>query len=159
MEAAIAAPTITFARETFEAFAPNVEILLRHWQELGHSENAPFAPDFLTWATLEDLGRLKIFTTRIDDLLIGYAVFILVPDPISKDRMIAVNALLWLDHAYRRGFVGINLMKFANEQLSDDGAEAVNYIVNSKFPALSILLERSQFERTSEIWEKQLRRR
>lgn len=131
--------------------------MLRHWQELGYSNNVSPAPDFEMYSELAKADRLRIYAVRLEELLLGYAVFFIVPDPLMKDRIVAINNLLWLDHAYRRGFTGTHLMKYANQQLQEAGCDAVSYLVNPRFPALSILLERLYFKRTTEVWEKDLK--
>lgn len=143
---------VKFGRETYDEKAWSADIMLRHWQELGHSPELPLAPDFAMYALLDSADRLRIYTARIDDQLIGYAVFLLSPDLFIKDKIQASCNLLFLESDYRRGWLGYNLMKFANEQLVLDGVSAIWHCLSNRNHGLSILLERMGFRKMEELW-------
>jgi len=149
---------IVFAREDYNESAWSAEIMLRHWQELGHSPDLPLAPDFSMYAALAAANRLRIYTARIDETLIGYVVFLLGIDVFIQSKIQAVCNLLYLDHDYRRGWTGYTLMKFANEQLLLDGVSSISHCVSDKNPSLGILLSRMGFRKQEEIWILPVRR-
>lgn len=143
---------IVFGREQYDESAWSADIMLRHWQELGHAPDLPLAPDFAMYAMMSEANKLRIYTARVDEQLIGYAVFLIGNDVLVKERVNAVCNLLYLEDSYRRGFTGYNLMKFANEALIDEGVVAISHCVSNRNQNLSILLERMGFRKQEEIW-------
>lgn len=126
--------------------------MLKHWQELGHSPDLPLAPDFAMYAMLSEANRLRIFTARVGEMLIGYAVFLLGYDVFIKTKLQAVCNLLYLDGEYRRGWTGSHLLKFANRELREEGVASIVHCVNKNNARLSILLERLGARKQEEIW-------
>lgn len=150
---------IVFAREDYDEASWSGDIMLKHWQELGHSPDLPLTPDFALYRTLADANRLRIFTVRLDELLLGYAVFLLGVDTLTKEKIQAVCNVLYLEPAYRRGWTGYNLMKFANESMEiNDGVSAISHCLSVRNPSLSILLERMNFRKEEEVWTLRIRR-
>lgn len=153
MEAATQIETgIAFAVEPYDEAAWSGDLMLKHWAELGHSPDLPLAPDFSMYQMLSDANRLRIYTARVGDMLIGYAVFLLGVDVFIKTKMQGVCNLLYLDPGYRRGWLGMNLLKFANRQLREDGVGAIVHCVNKNNARLGLMLERLGARKQEEIW-------
>jgi hypothetical protein len=143
---------IQFAREPYDKDAWSSEIMVKHWLELGHSPDLPLAPDFEMYALIDQANKLRIYTVRVGEMLVGYAVFLLAPDMFVKSRLQAVCNLVYLEWEYRRGYTGTNLLKFANRELRDEGVGMVSHVVNERNPGLSILLKRMGAHKSEEIW-------
>lgn len=111
---------------------PDAQKLLEaHWEEIAlNKTKIALNPDWEAYEALETAGKLKIFTARDDDKMIGYFVVIVGINLHYKDHVFAVNDILYLDQQYRKGRTGLKLIKFAEQCLRDDGVSVLN--INTK---------------------------
>lgn len=101
-------------------------LLERHWEEVNEKGNElKLDPDWEIYKTLEGAGKLKIFTAREDDELIGYFVALIGKSIHSKSVWCAENDALYISPKYRKGFLGIKLIKFAEKCLKEDNIECM----------------------------------
>jgi|TARA_R110000868_G_scaffold408968_1_gene693537 GNAT superfamily N-acetyltransferase len=121
-------------------FKPDAQELLKsHWEEIALNKGKiALNPDWDVYQTLEDSGKLKIFTVRDDDKLIGYFVVLVGTGLHYKDHVFAVNDVLYLDQDCRKGRTGLKLIKFSEQCLKDDGVSvlSVNTKVHRPFDSL-----------------------
>lgn len=148
---------ITFACEPYSAATWNPDMMMQHWRELGHSPDVPLTPNFAAYEAVNKAGLLKIYTARVDGLLVGYAIYMLGPDLFVADRMYALQNVLFIEYEYRRGWTLAQLMKFANRDLVEGGVTAVNYCCNARAPGLSLILERLGARKEEEVWTMRMR--
>jgi GNAT superfamily N-acetyltransferase len=123
---------INYQQEFLVTARPDAQKLLEdHWEEIALNKGKiALNPDWDAYEALELSGKLKIFTARVNDRMIGYFVVLVGPNLHYKDHIFAVNDILYLDKIYRRGRTGIKLIKFAEQCLKEDGVSVLN--INTK---------------------------
>jgi GNAT superfamily N-acetyltransferase len=118
-------------------------LLYLDWQEVGRLEELyPLEPDWELYQIIEDNGSLRVFTARDDNKLVGYFTVVSSPSLHSKGKLIASNDVIFLHPAYRKGFVGVKLFKFAEKCVKEDGFQQLQICYTEKFdisPILSML--------------------
>jgi len=77
--------------------------------------------DWETYAKLEDLGLVKIFTARDNGKLVGYLWVILSPNLHSKGTTVASDDGLFVSKEYRGKQVAQDLIRFTEQCLKEDG--------------------------------------
>lgn len=107
------------------------ELLDLHWSEIAlNQDKIKLNPDWDMYKTLEEEGKLKIFTARDQGTLVGYFVAVVCTNMHYKDHLFASNDILFLRKEYRKGFYGIRLIKFTKACLKDDGVSVL--MINTK---------------------------
>lgn len=124
--------TIKYQQEFLNTARPDAQKLLKdHWEEIAlNKSKIALNPDWDAYEDLEQAGKLKVFTARTDDKMIGYFVVIVGVNLHYKDHIFAVNDILYLDKDYRKGRTGLKLIKFAETCLKEDGVSVLN--INTK---------------------------
>jgi len=105
--------------ETLSTWRPDAEPLLeRHKQELATYQDIPLDPDWSWYDRAEQLGNLVIYTARQSNLLVGYALFVVISKhPHYKSIAWATNDILWTHPQVRGGGVGTGLADFFEADL------------------------------------------
>ena len=124
--------TLNYQQEFLVTARPDAQKLLEdHWEEIALNKGKiALNPDWDAYEALEFSGKLKIFTARVNDRMVGYFVVLVGPNLHYRDHIFAVNDILYLDKNYRRGRTGIKLIKFAEQCLKEDGVSVLN--INTK---------------------------
>lgn len=126
------------------------DLLNSHWEEIAlNKEHIKLNPDWEVYQSLEDQGKLKIFTARDNDILVGYFVVVVGVNMHYKDHVFACNDVLYLSKEHRKGFTGIKLIKFAEKCLKNDGVSVltINTKVHQPFDRLMDFLKFRKVER------------
>lgn len=120
---------ITYQEEYFEDVIDEIKPLLeRHWEEIAlNKDKIPLDPDYEAYRKLSDAGAIHYTTVRDDGKLIGYAIYFLIGNLHYSSLAIAESDIFWLAPEYRKGSVGIRLIKAAEKFLVELG---VNHIIN-----------------------------
>ena len=106
-------------------------ILKEHWEEVAvNKDTIKLNPDFEVYKTLEGVGKLGLFTARVDGKLIGYFVVIADYNPHYKDHLFAANDVIYLVPEHRGSMVGSELMMYAENKLKEVGVDVL--VVNTK---------------------------
>ena len=106
-------------------------LLQEHWDEVAlNKDKIKINPDWDAYYALEEQGKLKVFTARDGEKLVGYFVVFVSPHIHYKDHLFAKNDLIYLAPSHRKGFTGIKLLKFAEGCLKADGVSVL--VVNTK---------------------------
>jgi GNAT superfamily N-acetyltransferase len=99
------------------------EIFPIQWEEVGlnavSTHGIPLNPNWEAYKVIEEKGGLYVFTARTatGGNLVGHCSFLVFTHLHSKDVLVAENDFLYLLKEYRKGFVGVKLIKFAVEEL------------------------------------------
>ena len=113
-----------------------LSLLDLHYKEIAlNQDKIKLNPDWDVYSELEQQGKLKIFTARDNDTLVGYFVVVVGVNMHYKDHTFACNDIIYLHKDYRKGFAGIKLIKFAKKCLTEDGVSvlAINTKVHQPF--------------------------
>ena len=142
---------IVYQQEFLSTARPDAQELLKdHWEEIAlNKEKIALNPDWEAYEKLEDDGKLKVFTARDNNKLIGYFVVIVGVNPHYKDDLFAINDIIYLDKGYRKGFTGIKIIKFAEKCLKEDGVSvlSINTKVHKPFDRVMVYLGFRPIER------------
>ena len=102
-----------------------------HYKEIALNQSkVKLNPDWDVYRALENEGKLRIFTARDNDTLVGYFVVVVGVNMHYKDHTFACNDIIYLHKDYRKGFAGIKLIKFAKKCLTEDGVSVLT--INTK---------------------------
>jgi len=131
---------ITYQQEFLDTCKKDCQELIRlHWEEIAlNKELIKLNPDWDAYHTLENSDKLKIFTARVKEELVGYFVVITGSNLHYKDHVFAVNDILYLSKEHRKGRTGLKLIKFAEKCLKKDGVSvlSINTKVHKPFDSL-----------------------
>lgn len=101
-------------------------LLLKHWQEISFYKDIPLDPDYDLYLRMQHNGNLKCFSCREDSgNLIGYAVYLVQPNPHYKGSIWAKEDILFVDPS-KRG-MGMFLLKYCDEQLLKMNVQVVTH--------------------------------
>jgi GNAT superfamily N-acetyltransferase len=141
----------TFQRESFADVIDEIKPLLeKHWQEIAHFKDIPLAPNWAGYEAAEKAGSLRIYTARKDEL-IGYGVFFIGNMHYATTK-IATQDILFLLPEHRQGGVGYRLIRFCDEQLNAEGAQAVYHHVKHEVCDFGPLLKRMGYVAVDTIY-------
>jgi hypothetical protein len=142
---------VKYQQEFLSSVRGEIEPLLNsHWEEIAlNKEKIKLNPDWDAYQSLEEQGKLKIFTARDDEQLVGYFVVIVGTNIHYKDHLFAANDIIYLSPKHRKGFTGIKLIKFAEKCLKNDGVSVltINTKVHQPFDKLMDFLKFRKIER------------
>lgn len=133
-----------------------LSLLDLHYKEIAlNQDKIKLNPDWDVYSGLEQQGKLKIFTARDNDTLVGYFVVVVGVNMHYKDHTFACNDIIYLHKDYRKGFAGIKLIKFAKKCLTEDGVSvlAINTKVHQPFDKV---LERLGFNLIERVYSSYL---
>ena len=133
-----------------------LSLLDLHYKEIAlNQDKIKLNPDWDVYSELEQQGKLKIFTARDNDTLVGYFVVVTGVNMHYKDHTFACNDIIYLHKDYRKGFAGIKLIKFAKKCLTEDGVSvlAINTKVHQPFDKV---LERLGFNLIERVYSSYL---
>lgn len=148
---------VTYKQEPLASVIKDVIELARlDWEEINHDNEAyPFNPDWDLYEALEDRGALMIFTARDNDKLVGYFTVVKSPNPHSKGRFVVCNDVIYLHKDYRKGLVGLNLFRFVEKCLKEDGHTNLQVVFTKRYD-ISPLLTRMDYKMIETKFEKRL---
>lgn len=103
-----------------------VPLWFDHWEEVAtNKDKIPLDPDYEMYSTLEKMGRLLIVTMRDESVLVGYSFMFVGPHIHYKSTKVAQNDILYIKPSHRKGFAGIKLIKYSEEQCKMVGTTKV----------------------------------
>lgn len=144
---------VTYQLEAYTSIKNEIRPLLaEHWQEIAlNKEHIKLNPDWKEYARLDSVGGLRCYTARKDGHLIGYFVVIIRKSLHYSDHLFAMNDIIFLTKAGRKGTTGYKLLKFATEEVAKEGVSLM--IVNTKtHQPFDTLLERLGYNHTENLY-------
>lgn len=149
---------VTIQREPFHPFFEDSQPLLeKHWREIARYLDIPLKPDVGLYEASEEMGGLYIYTVRgTDRQLYGYAVFFVRLNGHYSTSLQAVQDIVFIDPQFRQGALGIKLLRYAENDLRQNGVQVVYHHVKLAHPALGRILERQGYEPVETIYSKRL---
>ena len=100
-------------------------ILPEHYDELCVTKDFPLDPDYEAYGRLCVAGMLKCITCRVDDMLVGYAIFVVNPHLHYKSCRTAFEDIYFLKKEFRQGRTGIRLFQYAEDALRNAGVHRI----------------------------------
>lgn len=114
---------ITFQQERFADCLEELKPLHAvHWQETEEDRHElGLDIDYPYYLKVEEMGMLHLVTARDGAQIIAEALFFVQPQRHSKGKLGAGLDSLYLLKEYRRGLIGLGLLRFTRETLMQRG--------------------------------------
>lgn len=110
-------------REGFVEEALSSEYVSEHWDELVKRKHLfVLNPDYETYFTLQDNNKLLTLVIQDGDSIVGYSVNILNKNLHYADVIMCSNDLIYIHPSYRKGMLGIRLIKETEKLAKQKGA-------------------------------------
>lgn len=121
---------ITYQHEilTEEIFSELDAIHRKYYKDLVPEHDLPYDPCYKQYLAAQDSGSLVLVTCRDDGKMVGCTLFFVVPYLYSRRHRLAMEEWFYVDEAYRKGFVGIKLLKTAEKVLKSYGVSIINVL-------------------------------
>jgi hypothetical protein len=150
-------------RETLDGFyGEALPLLEKHRQELAQFPDIPLQVNLDHYRSQEKAGVLRIFTARLNrgpadaKTLIGYAVFVVFPNPHYSSSLQAVQDVLYIDPEQRKGATGLGLVNFSEQQLQAEHVQVIYHHVKTAHPILGSILKHKGYAEVETVWAKRL---
>ncbi len=143
-----------------EEFTPELYAEMAELIELHHEEVAScfgdLDIDLVTYFTLKDFGMFKIVCVRDNEgVMIGYMTFLIGTNLHRKNKIIGSQDAIFIHPDYRKGMLGIKLMKESEKVMKSHGCNGM--LVSSKDHVdIRVLYERLGFNPYEHTFYKEL---
>ena len=155
----VASPVVQIQRESFDALWADADALLeRHWREIAAYDDIELAVDVDRYREMERADSLRILTARADDVLIGYAVFVVHTHGHYRHSKQALQDVFYVHPDHRGVRIGLKLIDASEAMLKAEGVQVVYQHVKCAHPELGRLLEHRGYTRSEWIYGKRLDR-
>lgn len=145
---------ITYQEEDVDCFRTEVRPLLgAYYDALIVEHDLPFEPDYNAYVDAQERGHMVCVSCRDDGKLIGLICFFIHPYLYSQRYVLAIEDLFYVDQAYRKGWIGIRLLKYAEKVLKSRGVDIIN-VVCKAHQDKSSLYERLGYKHTEKHFSK-----
>lgn len=120
---------VHFSTERWADIAAEVPALYdAHWAETETAMYGDNGGDLEGFRQLDALGLLHLVVARDDSgRMVGYAAFVLSPNPQMGGKLVASLAGLYLHQEARQGLAALSLLRYAEDGLRAVGAAGVCY--------------------------------
>lgn len=150
-------PNIEIKKESFREIWPEAKALLeQHYREIGlYNSKVVFDPQVDSYEGLCDAGVLHILAVRADGKLIGYCANLIMQHLHYKATKSSINDVFYIHPDYRKGFVGIRLIKETERVMKELGVDVISFGFKTYAP-LDKLFERLGWDFTEKTYTKYL---
>jgi len=148
---------VIYKQEFLDNVKDEAEVLIRyHFDEVYPARDTyDLEMDWGTYAKLEELNLLKIFTARDGETLVGYLWVIVSPNIHSKGSYTACDDGLFVAKSHRGKSVAVKLVKFAEDCLREDGFKTFHLVGTAEKP-IDSLVERMDYTKIETKFQKVL---
>lgn len=147
---------ITYQEEEFGDFFEEAKpIFETYYRDLVPEHDLPFDPNYEEYFRAQDWGNLACVTCREDGVLIGMTAFFMFPYLYSRQTRLAVEDLYYVAEPFRKGMVGILLLKEAEKVLKSYGVGIINIVCKAHQDRTTIY-ERLGYTYTEKHFSKQV---
>lgn len=123
---AVLKPVTVYQRESIrDVYVEAIPLLQAHYREIAFYPDIPLDPDWPVYFGAEDQGYLRIYTARLHDQLIGYAAFFVRLNIHYCGSKQAAQDVIYVSSEYRKGRVGLGLIRFCERELKAEGVQVV----------------------------------
>jgi GNAT superfamily N-acetyltransferase len=100
--------TVTFQTESFEGALEELKPLLRrHYTEIAtFQDEIEYDPDWDTYVSIEQMGKLLFYTARADGVLIGYILGFVMPHMHNKSTLHFTCDIYYVEPEHRKSGTG-----------------------------------------------------
>ena len=143
-----------FAHESYISVKDEIKPLLdEHWKEIAlHQDDIKLEPNWNSYSRMAEQGALRVYTARKNGKLVGYFVVFVLPSMHYMRHLFANNDILFLKKSERKGTTGIRLIKFAVQELTNEGVTLINVNVK-KSQDFGPVMEHIGFTHVEDLWQ------
>jgi GNAT superfamily N-acetyltransferase len=145
----------TYAIENLHtSYADAQRLTEMHFEEIAANKDViKLNPDMDSYEEAEERHNLHIVTCRKEGILIGYHLSFIRPHLHYKDSLTAYTDLFFIHPEYRRGRVGLNLFKYAENTLWQRGVQRIYMPTKLKLD-VGVLFERLGYSAIERVYTK-----
>ena len=106
------------------------ELITDHWNEVATNKDViKLDPDWDAYAKLEEMNMLLTLCLFVNDVLVGYSIFIINRALHYRTTAVAFNDVIYLTPKYRQGLggYGIRLIHAAEKHLKSMSVDKITY--------------------------------
>ena len=120
---------ISYASERLNSklFDELVPLIAGHHLEISRFKDLELRPDWESYSKLSDAGVLRTYTARDNGKLVGYAIFVVQKHPHFSGSTQASEDLLYLEPSMRLGRIGLDFLKWCDQELVSQDKVSVIY--------------------------------
>ena len=148
---------VSFSEEVFDddLISEMMPLLLEHKEEVCVYSDFVLDPNWDMYKKACEMKMMRTYTARDEGVLIGYVLFIVSFNPHYGAVLQAEQDALYISPDHRGRLLGLQLIKYADNELTEIG---VNLVVHHVKVAkdFSPILERLGYSMTKKIYERRL---
>lgn len=131
---------ISFQQEALFDIIHEIDDLLKmHYEEVAcDQDRINLNPRWDHYRALEAVNAFIVYAARDEGKLIGYAGFFVSPHMQYQDTVVAINDVLFLHPAYRKGVCGMKFIRFCDAEIAKH-AEKIVWSVKTRIDYSAIL--------------------
>lgn len=95
------------------------------WNEANCAPDATYDPDWKKYTDLNEMNVLRLFTVRLEGLLVGYLTFIVGPTLHSKQLIHALHDSMYILKPNRKNGTAKQLISFAEADFKREGVNTM----------------------------------
>ena len=138
-------------------WAELMPLLERHRAEVAPYADWVLAPDRDLYERIENAGNLRVFTVRVAGALVGYCILTVGTNPHYTAVRMAHQDVLFLLPEFRRGGVGIALLRTVERDLRAEGVQCIAQRTKARRDLhLGPLFARLGYAEMDQVWLKRL---
>lgn len=107
-------------------------LLVEHWREVAHYQDITLDVDRERYESLEESGKLRCFTARVEGKLVGYLVYFVNTNAHYQGSLQAVQDVFFVDPEHRGSRLGAELLVASHWHLMSEGVQVVMQHVKVK---------------------------
>ena len=148
--------SLIFSLETAHAVRDEiVPLLAENWKAVRDSyPESKLRPNFALYLALEDNDTLRVFTARMNGILVGYVVVVLVQHPHRIDDRVGTVDTMFILPEFRFGGTALRLLRFVEKTLKDNGTCSLTMVAHSQL--IERWLRQVGYRQTETVWERAL---
>ena len=146
---------IDYQEEWYDEVCEDMKPLIdKHWDEIAlHKDKIKLNPDWEMYEALNKIDRLRIFTAREGEELVGYFIVLIHKHMHYQDHIYALNDIIYIKPEKRGSTLAYRLIKYVEKELKDSGVSVL--MVNMKTHApFDRLMEGCGFSNVERVYSK-----
>lgn len=128
----------------------------REYEEVGQKDLARLNIDWTRYCELDAAGKLATFVAKREQVIVGYAVFIVQTHIHYQDALVAANSAVYAAPEVRAGRVVLKLLRYAELGLQAQGVQKIYYHVK-RSKDFGRLLDHLGYEDVERLYAKVVR--
>ena len=137
-----ALPKLTIQQEAFPAISGELPPLFARVEVA----KFPVDPDWAQLLRMSVSGNLRVMTVRYGKLLVGIAVTVVGGHLMNKTLIHGFTNFIWIDPAYRRGWLGVKFIKANRDMLLKAGMKRLCISHSPKDHRLAAVYRRAGYK-------------